>query len=59
MRPSPPVRASQLQLVVEQPSKGGCWNPPKKDTPHPKTKKPQQDGRRDSIMIKLNPIPAR
>ena len=31
----------------------------KKDTPHPKTKKLQQDGRRGTIMIKSNPIPAR
>ena len=33
--------------------------PTKKDTPLPKTKeKPQLDGRRGEIMIKLNPIPA-
>ena len=39
---SPHVRAPKLQLLVEQPSIGGCWNPPKKkknDTPGPKTKK--------------------
>ena len=30
----------------------------KKDILHPKTKKkPQQDGRRDAIVIKSNPIP--
>ena len=35
-------------------------NPPKNDTPHPKTKeKPQQDGRRGAIMIKSNPKPTR
>ena len=36
----------------------GCWNPPKKDTPGPKTKKKlHQDGRRGAITIKSNPIP--
>ena len=40
---SPPVRTPKLQLVVEQPSTGGHWNPhTKKDTPHPKTKKKSQ-----------------
>jgi len=50
-----------LQLTVEQPSKGGHWDPPKKDTPHPRTReKLQQDGRRGTIMIKKsNPIPTR
>ena len=28
-----------------------------KDTPYPKKKKPQQDGKRGAIMIKSNPIP--
>ena len=56
---SPPVRAPKSQLVVGQPSKGGCWNLPKKDSPHPKMKKkPKWDGRRGTIMIKSNPIPA-
>ena len=46
MRSSPPARSPKFQLAVEQPSTGGCWNPPKKDIPCPKTKKlPQQDGR--------------
>ena len=31
--------------------------PTKKDIQHPKTKRPQQDGRRDTIVIKWNPIP--
>ena len=53
---SPPARAPKLQLDVEQPLTGGCWNPPKKDTPHPKTKKLQEDGRRGTIRIKSNPI---
>ena len=54
---SPPARAPKLQLDVEQPLTGGCWNPPKKDTPHPKTKKKlQEDGRRGTIRIKSNPI---
>jgi len=40
-------RVPKLQLAVEQPSTGGCWNPPKKDTPSSTTKKkPQQDGSR-------------
>ena len=39
---SPPVRTPKLQLVVEQPLTGGHWNPPKKDTPRPKTKKKSQ-----------------
>ena len=56
---SSPERASKLQLVVEQPSTGRHWNPTKKDTPCPKTKKkPQQDGRRGAVKIKSNPIPA-
>ena len=55
----PLVRAPELQLAVEQLSKGGLWNPPKKVPPHPKTKaKPQGDGRRGTIMMKSNPIPA-
>ena len=32
------------------------WNPPRKDTLRPKTKKLQQDGRRGTISIKSNPI---
>ena len=58
MHPSPPVRASKLQLAVEQPLIREHQNSPKKDTPHPKTKKKsQQDSRRGTIMIKLEPIP--
>ena len=38
----PPAKAPKLQLVVEQPLTGGRWNPPKKDSPHPKTKKKPQ-----------------
>ena len=38
---------------------GRLWNPPKKDTSYPKTKKkPQQDGRKGTIMIKSNLISA-
>ena len=56
---SSPVRAPKLQLAVEQPSTGGHWNQPTKDTSCPKTKKKlQQDGRRGTITIKSNPIPA-
>ena len=39
---------------------GGCWNPPKKDTPHSKKKeKLQQNGRRGTITIKWNPVSTR
>ena len=55
----PPARAPQLQLAVKQQLTGGHWNPPKKDTPRSKTKKLQQDSRREAITIKSNPIPAR
>ena len=59
MHPSPPARAPKSQLTVEQPSTGGHWSLPKKDTPCPKTKKkPQRNGRRSIIMIKSNPMPA-
>ena len=55
----PLVRAPELQLAVEQLSTGGPWNPLKKIPPHPKTKaKPQGDGRRGTITMKSNPIPA-
>ena len=46
---SPPAKAPKLRLTVEQPSTGGHWNSPKKDAPHPKTKKPQQDSRSGTI----------
>ena len=40
-------------------SEGGYWNLPKKDTPHPKMKKkPKWNGRKGTITIKSNPIPA-
>ena len=52
-------RAPKLQLAIEQPSTGRHWNPPKKDTPHPRTKeKPQQNSRRGTITIISNPIPS-
>ena len=53
MSSSPIARAPKLQLAFKQPSIGGCWNPPKTK------KKPQQDGRRGTIMIKSKSIPAR
>ena len=60
MHSSPPMRAPKLQLAIEQPSTGGCWNPPKKDNLSPKTKKKLQlDSRRGAITIKTNPILAR
>ena len=60
MHSSLPARASKLQLAIEQPSTGRCWNTPIKDTACPKTKKkPQRDGRRGTGTIKSNPIPTR
>ena len=57
VRLSPPARAPKSQLAVEQPSTGRHWHPPKKATPHPRTKeKPQQNGRRATTMIQSNPI---
>ena len=54
---SPPAKAPRLQLAVEQPSAGENWNPSKKDSLHPKTKKkPQRGGRRGTITIQSNPI---
>ena len=49
---SSPVRAPKSRQLT-----GGCWNLPKKDTPHSKTKKLNRGGRRDTIMIESNPIP--
>ena len=50
------ARTPKLQLTAEQPSTGECWIPPKKDTPHPRTKeKPQQDGRRGKIGFRIKP----
>ena len=42
-------------MIAEQSSTGGCWNPPKKDTPGPRTKKSQRDGRGAAIRLKSNP----
>ena len=39
---SPPARAPKSQLATEQPLTGGRRNTPKKDSPHPKTKKKPQ-----------------
>ena len=51
---SPPARAPESQLAVEQPSTGGCRNPPKIDTPCPKTKeKLQQDGQESCSHHKI------
>ena len=59
MYTSPSLKAPKLQLVVEQPLTGGHWNPPKKDNPHPKTKKNLQwNGRWGAISIKSSPISA-
>ena len=49
----PPTRTLKSQPVAEQPSTGGCRNPPKKDTPGPKTKKkpvtPEEGHHHDKI----------
>ena len=56
---STPVKAPKSQLVVEQPLRGGSWNPIKKDNPCSKLKKKSQlDGRRGAITIKSNLIPS-
>ena len=55
----PSCKSNKLQLAVEQSLTAGCWNPPKKDTQSPKTKKKlQQDGKRGTNMIKSNHIPS-
>ena len=49
-----PERTPKSQLTAEQPSTGSCWNPPKKDTPHPRTKEKQpQHAGRGTIMFKI------
>ena len=59
MHSSLPAKATKSKLAVEQSSTGGYWNQPIKYIPGPRTKnKPQRDGRRDTITIKSNPIPA-
>ena len=50
-----PVRTPKLRFAAEQPSTGECWIPPKKDTPRPKAKKPQQDGMRGEIKFAIKP----
>ena len=57
---SSPVRTPDSQLAAEQPSTGGCWIPPKKDTPNPRAKeKPRQGSRRAESHLKSNLRPAR
>ena len=59
MHSSSAARTPKSQLAAEKQSTGGCWNPPKKGTPCPRTKeKPQRDSRRDMTMVKSNPITA-
>ena len=51
---SSPARTPKSQLAAEQSSTAECWNPPKKDTPHPRAKeKLQQDSRRSAIVFKV------
>ena len=48
-----PAKTPKLELAAE-PSTGECWIPPKKDNPYLRAKKkPQQDGRRGTIMFKI------
>ena len=48
------MKTPKLQLAPEQPSTGEFWIPPKKDTLCPRAKeKPQQDGRRGTIVFKI------
>ena len=45
---SSPERTLKLQHTAEQPLTEKCWIPPKKDSPHPRTKgKSQQDRSKD------------
>ena len=54
------METPKSQLTAEQPPTKKCWNLPKKDTLHPKTKnKPQRDSRRGASAIKSKPIHAR
>ena len=51
---SSPTRIPKLQLTAEQPLTGECWNPPQKDTPHPRKKeKHQGDDRRGEIAFRI------
>jgi len=52
------MRAPKLQLAVEQPLIGGHWNPPKKDNPHPNTRKKPHEMVGSAVTIKSNPISA-
>ena len=47
-----PAKAPQSQPAIEQPLTGGCWNPPKKDTALPRTKKKPGGNGRGAIRIK-------
>lgn len=49
-----PERAPKSQLA-EQPWTGGCWNPPKKDAPHSKTKEKLPQDQRRSNHDKIKP----
>ena len=50
------ARTPKSQLAAEQPSIGERWIPPRKDTPHPRTKeKPEQDGRMGETAFRIKP----
>ena len=53
MGSSPPARIPKLQLIVEQPSTGGHWSPPKKKMSHVQ----KQRGSHSKTVIKSNTIP--
>ena len=48
-------KTPKLQLAAEQLLTGESWITPKKDTPHPRSKKPQQDERGEfAFRVKLD-----
>ena len=57
--PFPPVRARKPKPAVEQPTVGGHWNSPSRDTPCPKTKMSPHEWQQGPIMIRSNLIPIR
>ena len=53
MNSSSSVKIPKLQLIAEELLTGEYWIPPKKDTPHSRTKeKPQKDGMKGEIMFR-------
>ena len=53
---SSPARTPKLQPAAEEPLTGEYWIPPKKYTSRPRAKeKPQQDGRRAEVTLRIKP----